>query len=53
MIFTLEKSAHEVMFCGWVDLGKQHVNYGPLKNNEKSSFIDGINQVLGSKKYNL
>lgn len=50
MIFTLERSVREDMFCGWVDLGKQHVNYGPIKNHEKSSFVDRINQVLSSKK---
>jgi len=53
MIFTLEKSVHEDMFCGWVDLGEQHVNYGPLKNNERSGFIDGIKHVLDSKKLNV
>jgi len=49
-IFTLERSVHEDMFCGWIGLGQQHINYGPIKNNEKSSFIDRINQVVSSKK---
>jgi len=50
MIFTLEKSTFEDMCCGWSNSGKQHVNFGPIKNHQKPDFIDRIKQIIISKQ---